>query len=81
MYFWRYVNFDTETEDACCGISKDLEAARKWAKKTWEQESAKGGCRVDVCEVKTDMTSDELMWALHEDANTFPVRICETWER
>lgn len=83
MYFWRYVNFDTETEDECCGVCDDLDAARSWAVKTWERESAKGACRVDLCKINAQMDATSLADALHNMDKQIAqsAEVCETWMR
>lgn len=83
MYFWRYVNFDTDEQDNCCGVCDSIDLTRNWAKKTWERQSAKGSCRVELCEIDTQLHSADLAYALHNTDSKISMlaQVIERWER
>ena len=83
MYFWRYVNFDTDEQGNCCGVCDSIDLARAWAKKTWERQSAKGSCRVELCEIDTQLHATDLAYALHNTDSKISMlaQVIERWER
>ncbi len=83
MYFWRYINFDTDEQGNCCGVCDSIDLARAWAKKTWERQSAKGSCRVELCEIDTQLHATDLAYALHNTDSKISMlaQVIERWER
>ena len=74
-------------EDAYIAVIDDegdpICLARAWAKKTWERQSAKGSCRVELCEIDTQLHATDLAYALHNTDSKISMlaQVIERWER